>query len=432
MNETAPPLMTKEEARQVLWLRSMPRPLGQLLDEGYLNRQQLVWASANAYNPKLRQAAKILLETQIEQSNTPVPVGLSAPSSDLNQDTSVEKAEADKTLAQARSVLWPFNPFKNRRMGELVDTEQISLKDLGYAVETAYDSRVKSAAMTLMSHRMKDISHSTLAKGMINVVDSGPSFSARHQFYYAFWIGCACGAFFTAMISIGFFLQHLLRSISSPRPLSEIEFSPVLILAFIISLAIYCGIFWLPGRLFEVFVINWLQKKFENHFMGKKGEERVTSIIQRKLDGNWHLFCNVMVPGFKADVDLVLVGPMGVWAIEVKNYVGNYRHVGDRWEYQKKGTWHKLRNSPSKQAKNAAAHLGNFLKANGINQWVTPVVAWASDEGSLHMESAEVAVWKIEHLADELDNLSNSSLIPEATLQKLIRRSPQTPNALKV
>lgn len=37
MTTTAPPKMTVEAARQVHWLRNNHRPLGELLDEGYLN-----------------------------------------------------------------------------------------------------------------------------------------------------------------------------------------------------------------------------------------------------------------------------------------------------------------------------------------------------------------------------------------------------------
>jgi hypothetical protein len=49
--------MNIEEARKVLWLKSNPRPLGELLDEGFLTRDQLEWAAKRAYNSRLQQAA---------------------------------------------------------------------------------------------------------------------------------------------------------------------------------------------------------------------------------------------------------------------------------------------------------------------------------------------------------------------------------------
>ena len=53
--------MNLEEARKVLWLKSNPRPIGELLNEGYLNQSRLEWASEKAYDPALKEAAKLLL-----------------------------------------------------------------------------------------------------------------------------------------------------------------------------------------------------------------------------------------------------------------------------------------------------------------------------------------------------------------------------------
>ena len=52
------------EAREVMWLRSNQWPLGELLDEGYLNLARLQWAAAKAYDPNLKEAARVLLESQ--------------------------------------------------------------------------------------------------------------------------------------------------------------------------------------------------------------------------------------------------------------------------------------------------------------------------------------------------------------------------------
>ena len=53
--------MDLNEARKVLWLRSNPRPLGELLDEGYLTASRLEWAAQWAYNSNLQQAAQVIL-----------------------------------------------------------------------------------------------------------------------------------------------------------------------------------------------------------------------------------------------------------------------------------------------------------------------------------------------------------------------------------
>jgi len=63
--------MGLEEAGKVMWLRNNYRPLGDLLDEGYLNQARLEWAAAKAYDPRLKQAAQVLLDCQKRSSSEP-------------------------------------------------------------------------------------------------------------------------------------------------------------------------------------------------------------------------------------------------------------------------------------------------------------------------------------------------------------------------
>ena len=65
-NKISSESMSIDEARAVMWLGNDPRyhrPLGELFDEGYLNSERLKWASEKAYEPKLKQAAKVLLNS---------------------------------------------------------------------------------------------------------------------------------------------------------------------------------------------------------------------------------------------------------------------------------------------------------------------------------------------------------------------------------
>jgi hypothetical protein len=128
--------MNIEEARKVLWLKSNHRPLGELLDEGYLSKERLEWAARWAYNSKLQEAAKVILEaidcassaaTIKEQSKAPGVIGKD---STIKVGISFDKAHA---------TLWPFPPYKGQPMGVLVESKQLALKDLGYAVENAWD-----------------------------------------------------------------------------------------------------------------------------------------------------------------------------------------------------------------------------------------------------------------------------------------------------
>ena len=109
-----------------------------------------------------------------------------------------------------------------------------------------------------------------------------------------------------------------------------------------------------------------MDREIENYRKGEEGEQRTLEIILQSLDGNWTLFHNLRLPGRnKADLDAVLVGPAGLWVLEVKNLTGEYRNTGEKWEYLHKKRWIPYRNSPSRQAASDAARLGKIPEGGG-------------------------------------------------------------------
>src|SRR5262245_24407731 len=114
MDKSSPNAMTVDQARKVMWLRNNFRPLGELLDEGFLTEKRLEWAAAKAQDLSLRQAAQVLLDWQKGISKTPgIPKPLPKPAELLNASPSVVAI----TLEQARATVWPFRPYKGQPMG---------------------------------------------------------------------------------------------------------------------------------------------------------------------------------------------------------------------------------------------------------------------------------------------------------------------------
>ena len=75
------------------------------------------------------------------------------------------------SLDQARATLWPFGQLKGQAMGDLVDTNRIGLRDLAYAVENAWDRRVRDAALVLLSIRLNQVASEPEAQpGHLKVV----------------------------------------------------------------------------------------------------------------------------------------------------------------------------------------------------------------------------------------------------------------------
>jgi hypothetical protein len=194
----------------------------------------------------------------------------------------------------------------------------------------------------------------------------------------------------------------------------------VVIVLVVVGVIIVGGI-WLFWYLAN-WVINRIENKIDNYRKGQEGEDRVVEAMRQHLDGNWTLFRNVTLPGRnKGDIDAVLVGPPGVWALEIKTFAGEYRNIGEQWEYRSGRGWNLHKPSPSRQAQGNAGRLSDFLKAGGIRQYVDKAVVWAEHIEPL-IESPSVAVWTMEHLPQALGNLWHSKTIPESDRTCIIEK----------
>ncbi len=406
-------VMSLEEARKVHWLKNDPRPLGDLYDEGYLDRSRLEWAVAKAYNPRLRRAAMVLLkeskqaEEGAEASPSEPPPGSPKPAPSLPGDLGI-------SLADAEATPWPFNPCKGQPMGVLVETRQLSLKDLGYAAENAFDRRVRLAASALMLMRLdQQVKEPAPSAGFMKWISGGSSFAHRRQFQITLLEGLIMGVLIGALL-VAWGLYSILRPATAPLaslPLPESVKSPVILATIVaVALIVILGLFTI---LLTTRLMRRMDREIDNYRKGEEGEQRTAEVILQTLDGNWTLFRNVQLPGrSKADLDAVLVGPSGVWVLEVKNLSGLYRNTGEMWELRLKNRWLPYRASPSRQASTNAARLGGFLKADGVRQWVQPAIIWADDASFPAVENPTVPVWPLERLPDELGNLWQEEKIP--------------------
>jgi hypothetical protein len=340
-----------------------------------------------------------------------------------NQGTSQRNTSYNKsmTLEKARAIVWPFRPYRGQSMGALVDAKQLSLKDLGYAVENAWDEQVRQAAITLVLTKLNQaLEEPERSAGIMHVVSAGRSYAVRRQFLLTYLQGIVGGI--VLGVAIGLFITSLSSATSAPasRPINELFSSPTRILAAVIVLGLGLGITWGLLRLLDL-IMNRLDKRIETYRQGAEGEERVVSVMHQTLDRNWYLFRNVNLPGRqRTDLDSVLVGPPGVWVLEIKTFTGEYKNVGEHWYYRAGNDWKPASSSPSRQAQSNAVRLSSFLRADGVQQWITPVVVWANPECPLTVENPSVAVWSLERLPDELGNIWRGEAILEAKRNQIV------------
>jgi hypothetical protein len=413
--------MSLEEARSVMWLRNNHRPLGELLDEGFLTEARLAWAAEKAYDPRLKQAAAVLLDwvrqtSQMSQAQEPA-------ASPQPGDVSRQTINAGITVEQARATPWPFRPFKGQPMGDLVDARQLAIKDLGYAIESAWDERVRRAAVALAALRLNQVvDEPAPPAGPLRVISAGRSYAERRQFLLTMIQGLIMGGVLGTLVPL--LVQELLKpkTADPSTTLAKIFASPGSTIAFIIAVLLLAGVAWLTVFL-PTLAVKKLDRQIESHRKGQEGEERVVEVMRQNLDSDWTVFRNVTMPGrSKADMDAVLVGPPGVWALEIKNLSGVYRNVGERWEFRTGGKWKGLRRSPGRQATDNAARLGRFLEADRVKQWVNAAVVWANREGALTVQNPAVAVWEIDRLPEELGNVWQHKPIEETTRARIIEK----------
>jgi hypothetical protein len=324
------------------------------------------------------------------------------------------------SLEQARATIWPFRSIRGQRMGDLLDRNQLSSKDLNYALLNANDPLVRQAAAILLKART-DASISRLAQRTpAKVVSGGRSFMLRKQFELFLFMGLVFGG----ILGAGFILTlwQIIVTLQGWGTRANQEY-PLLsvILALLVMGLVATAVLWLTrllvDRIFQAF-----QKRLDRYRRGQEGEDRVFEAILPMLDGQWTVFRNLTLPGrTRADLDMLLVGPAGLWLLEIKTYLGIYRNTGEKWEVHRGGCWKPAVKNPSAQAKRNAAALSSFLKADGIGAWVNPIVVWANPEAELRVEQPVTAVWTLELIHDELGKVLNS----DNSKQEVARRAAE-------
>lgn len=411
--------VTVEQARAVPWLRYNPRPLGELLDEGYLDEARLDWAAKHAYSTRLKAAAGVLLEHVYQR-------GASARRPpEAHEPARPPTLQVNLTVEEAKATPWPFSPYRDEPMGELSDTHRLSLKDLAYAVENAWDRKVREAAALLMAERLgQALEQRQPEAGPLNVVASGMSHSAQRERAWIAIQGMLLGA--ATVVLLGILVWGLAAIV---RFLWDVTANHRWSIEVVIALLIGAALAALVSPLFDRSVSSVgrrVSREIESSRKGDEAERRIVEIAQQTLDSDWTLFRNVALPTQrkrKADIDIVLVGPPGIWVLEVKCLNGEYRNTGEQWEYRAGNTWKVMeKRNPTRQARNNAVHLAGFLRADGIRQWVEPAVVWANPDATPAVQNPMVAVWPYERLADELGNLQRGRKLDEATQAKVVEK----------
>jgi len=126
-------------------------------------------------------------------------------------------------------------------------------------------------------------------------------------------------------------------------------------------------IVFISGMAFVFGAMQFL-RPYRHWKMGLDGERKVIANISSKLGYEHALFNDVMLKdGLRlGNIDHIIVGPRGIFAIETKHINGKVNVNGD--------IWGGVRGSPSQQAKNHARRLFRLINNSRILDWEIPYV----------------------------------------------------------
>ncbi len=421
------------DARAVVWpfaaRGEKNRTLGALLDENRLTRQDLLWAVQEARNEEVRQAARLILQATHRLTDVTM------------------------TLEDARLIAWPFRRL-NRPLGKLVDAGTVRVKDLRRASWYAKDARLREAARVMLpvalerreaeqrkreaqreaqKERQQPVAPPPAAepqqkapapspekssgqererKPVRAPADVTPDDRAAPNDHIARPMPVIQGSDYLAnevqrryrqsALTAAVMLVLTLAGLFVVLAIIVIEVvnqkAPALWLWPLVAILLL-PLFWLSDRFVEL----WQEE--QNFRRGQLGESEVARLLRMGLGGDWTLFRNVKLPGSKVDIDMVLLGPPGVFALEVKAYTGNYRYAKQHFYRRSMMTWRRMQHNPGKQARAAAGVLHAYI-TDTLNEdvWVEPRLVWVGP-GNLTLEEPEVFVWFAGKLEQETERL---------------------------
>jgi hypothetical protein len=149
---------------------------------------------------------------------------------------------------------------------------------------------------------------------------------------------------------------------------------------------------------------------------GAEGEEIAASHFAARLNAAWTMFRGYRNRG--GEIDQLLLGPAGLWAVEVKHHNATVICEDQRWRYQKYDNYNILRKegiitdkggrSPSQQLNAAADALERFLQSRGLPINIRRVVLFTHPRSYVAYRG-DSTIDLVTESADEVLDLMGSS-----------------------
>lgn len=413
------PFLTIPRARNIIWPGSQ-QTMGELLDQDKLTSKMLRQVADCAENEQARAAAEVLLadrENKIREyiDNGNIP---------RNIDEAVAvKIENNGNKETIKSLWYKHNGCMNwERLHTLMGETQ--------------SAQVRAACVILLGYHYQVERQKILdGKGPLVVTSSKNSYLLNKTESYLIKEGAVVG--FVLGLCIAYLLWYAYKAIFVYDFSSWKDFNWLawVIIAVIIVISLVVGFFIIIKPLEKI--VDYLESKVSSFKKGFEGEDHVVEALRESLDGSCHVFRNLHFNERKKDIDVALVSPWGVFAIEVKNRSGTFEYSGSDFYEKRKTGYEKVDDgsNPIKQAKCNAAALKEFLdpefNRNKDHAFVEPIIVWANPEIKVYRKkptdsqdsgNQEIKCWRIEDLSFELDSIRCKKSLSEKAQREIIKK----------
>lgn len=164
----------------------------------------------------------------------------------------------------------------------------------------------------------------------------------------------------------------------------------------------YLGVFdttFAVTAVFPTLGAYYYSRIYRNTKQGMEGEKRVIEFLKSKLNGNYFLINDVVYVndnGKKVNIDHIVLGPNGIFAIETKDWRGKITCKKSYWIVP-----FPYGRSPSSQAQGNAVWVKEAIGDSRVT-WVEPIVVFSNPDVELERIDPEVIVVKLAELADSI------------------------------